>query len=167
MEYMTTPSRTRASFCKRSPIQVVWGCAGAITLVLGAMGGCNAPPISTPHLFRDAGSSTKALDPARTPYHGWDAVDQGVINGSLEELVIARAIGREGVHTRTYSLRTLQGNPGTLTVVRKDVGLGIDPSGGLVIECSIRHSGDKQAEQRVLDAIRRAMIEQHRIEHED
>ncbi|MBL4590897.1 MAG: hypothetical protein JKY96_02940 [Phycisphaerales bacterium] len=166
---MTTPPSTTPSFPMQTPIRFLCAAAGAITLCLGALGGCNTPQTQTPSInipYR-GGATIEAVDPAKTPFHGWKRVDQGVTIGAMEELIIARVIETDGVRSRKYSLRTLQGNPGSLRVTRQDVGLGIEPSAGLLIECQIRQTGNPGLEQNLLDAIRRAMLEQHRLEHED
>lgn len=93
-------------------------------------------------------------------------MDAAVSSAAMEMLIIARPGETEGVTKRTYSLRTLEGHPGELIVTRRGVGLGIEPSEGLILECRLGRHGHHDREAELLGRIQAALIKQHAIEQE-
>ncbi len=161
---MTPPSLIRVCSTKPCfwPVALVFGVFGAVLL-----GGCQGPvvvPVKT--ILCGDSLTVDAVDPAPTPHHGWKSVDEAISRAALELLVIARPAGGEGVYSRVYSLRTLGGKPGELVVTRKEVGLGIEPSAGLKIECRLGRHGEKELERELLEKIQKALIEQQKIERQ-
>ena len=110
--------------------------------------------------------TAEGVDPARTPHHGWGPVDTAVGAAAMEMLIIARPVEGEGILERVYTLRTLHGQPGELRVTRRGVGLGIEPSEGLTLECRLGRRGERVLEDELLERTRAMLIEQHTIEHE-
>ena len=167
---MTRRQTTRRTPVKRHRTGLKWGLGLTIALttplVVGGAGGCQAPFEPIKGIFRGSYSTIEGVDPARTPHHGWTPVDEAIAKAGTKMLIIARPIGSDGIFSRDYSLRTLQGKPGELLVSRKGVGLGIEPSEGLHIECRLGRNGDKEHERALLEEIRQALEERYAVEHE-
>lgn len=145
------------------------GGIAAILCIGAVLSGCRSsesPGLSAVPLFRGDHLIAQGVDPARTPHHGWDPVDKAVSAAAMEMLIIARPGETEGVTMRSYSLRTLKGRPGELLVTRRGVGLGIEPSGGLTLECRIGRHGEHELETELIERIQSALLSQHVIEHE-
>jgi hypothetical protein len=162
-----TSLRTSSSPCSKSSFTLITRVfPSLIVLAAGVCAGCESGQARIPNIFRGGHSTLEVVDPARTAFHGWGAVDAAVSRAALELFVIARPIGGDGVHTREYTLKTLQGKPGELLVSRRGVGLGIGPSDGLTIECRLGRHGEKELELELLEKIAASLIVEHRNEHE-
>ena len=113
-------------------------------------------------------STIETVDPARTPYHGWKPVDIAIARAAIELLIIARPADEQegGISEREYSLRTVRGTTGTLKVTRRGVGIGVEPSQGLTIECRIGHSDDRDLERELLAIIDAELREEQLFENE-
>ena len=147
----------------------VRGSVVLIGLVVFVLGGCQSTETAVSPaipLFRSGHLRAEGVDPARTPHHGWKPVDAAVSGAAMEMLIIARPGETEGVTTRNYTLRTLKGQPGELVVTRRGVGLGIEPSDGLTLECRLGRHGLQEHEKELIERIQAALVRQHAIEHE-